>query len=92
MVVDAILSIFMVAVEGLVSLFPTWSPGDVTGLFESTELAGLFGWIRWADWYLPMSDVLVILQALLVLVPAWYAYRLVVWVLTKAHILGGDGT
>lgn len=92
MITDAILSFFLGIARGVLGLLPDIQPPDLVGMVDG--IAPLFapatGYLGWLNKYLPIDQAAL---ALGVVLGSWlvlYGIRLVVWVLTKAHVLGGE--
>ncbi len=88
MITKALIAIITAPFKAALSLLPEISPPDVDGLVGS--MAPVWQFFGWADNFLPLSDAVVIFGLLVVAFNAVFAIRGVLWVLTKAHILGGD--
>jgi hypothetical protein len=91
MVVTAIFKLISLIIGGLASFMPSWDPVDFVGITdELTAKAGpLFGFLRWLDWYLPVTEFIQIAGVVLGLYAAAVVYKAVMWLLTKLHVLGG---
>lgn len=92
MIVDAVFALIKAAVRVLLELLPVWSPlniGDaVTGMLNiSGPFWTLLGWL---NNYIPVREAVAMIGLLVTLYVAGMAWDLLIWVLTKLHIAGGD--
>lgn len=76
------------AVTFVLDLLPSMDPPDFTAGLSS--LSSVFSYLGWANQYTPVAEALVLLEALIAVFLGLYLFRAVVWVLTKAHVLGGS--
>lgn len=87
MIVDAILEWINDVVEWLLGLLPDWAPPDITGGLSS--LGPLWGYLSWANKYVPLVEIAAICATLLTYFIGLYLFRFTVWLLERLHILGG---
>jgi hypothetical protein len=92
MVTAALLWLFRTVLDGLDVLLPSWSPPDISGTLATAlgSIGDVGEFVGGLNWYFPVRETV---EAVVILFAAWTAgllYRGVVWVLTKAHILGGQ--
>jgi hypothetical protein len=80
-------------VDFVTGLLPTWEPVDfgaigdtITGLFSGTIVGNLLAWL---NFYFPIREAFTTAGVLVGLYVGVLVYKLVVWGLTKAHVLGG---
>lgn len=91
-IVEALFGLFEDAVQAALGLLPEINPPDLSGMVEA--LGGLFapgtGYLGWLNRYMPVDQVPAALGVVLGSWAVLYLVRFAVWVLTKAHVLGGD--
>jgi hypothetical protein len=85
---------FRTLINTIGALLPSWSPVDfgaiaapITSLFASQPLRDLLAWI---NFYVPLREGVSAALVLVGLYVGVLAYKTIVWVLTKAHVLGGS--
>lgn len=88
MILDALFAIFRAAVEWVLGLFPAWSPPDISGYVSAA--GPVFDALGWANHYLPIDLAFVLVPVGAGLYVSIVVFRFSVWVLTKAHVLGGS--
>lgn len=88
MITEAILEFFRTVVQWVIDLMPDWGPPDLVGLLDSMTV--MFGYLAWANKYAPLAEVGAIVAALMLYKVTLYVIDFAVWVLTKAHVLGGE--
>jgi hypothetical protein len=87
-ITDAVLHFFLGLAHTVLGLLPNPSPPSLSGL--TGALATIFQYLGWANQFLPID---VALSLVAILLTAWlgmHGFRAVVWLATKAHILGGS--
>lgn len=87
MIIKALISLFMVPFKAALSLMPTIEPPDVSALV--VDIAPVWQYAGWANNYVPMAEAAQLFGVLLTAFAAVMVVRGVLWVLTKAHVLGG---
>jgi hypothetical protein len=95
MLVELIINLVTGAVDFLLSLLPSWSPVNLSGLtsaLSSGPAGTIFDGLAWANWYLPISEMAAIIVVKLGLEFGTYVVRFVVWLLQLFHVAGGGGT
>lgn len=96
MIVTALLTGFAAVVSAFTSLLPTWNPSDsytITDWFSGGFIGVTFKQgMAWANGYVPVDQLFIILSLMLTLWLASLTYHAVVWALTKVHLLGGSDT
>jgi fermentation-respiration switch protein FrsA (DUF1100 family) len=88
MITDAIFAFFATIASFVVGLLPSMNPPDISS--HLSALGPVLTWFGWANQYVPLDQVVIVLGIAL---GAWVTLNVfngVVWVLTKAHILGGQ--
>jgi hypothetical protein len=90
MVVLGIMSLIFFLLSGTVGVLPTGNFG-LNGWATSVVGQGLFSHLAWANAYLPLDQVVAAVGALLALFAVMLTVRMVIWALTKVHVLGGGG-
>lgn len=88
MIVDAIFSLFESALNAVVGLLPTVEAPDLSGWVSG--LGPVWATAGWLNKYVPLDQAALILG---VLAAAWlisYGARVIIWGLTKLHVLGGQ--
>jgi hypothetical protein len=88
MITDAILGFFESIVTSILGLLPDIEAPDLAGMVESIH--GFFAYFGWANQYVPLDQIVVMLGIGLGSWFAMYLIRFALWALTKAHILGGS--
>lgn len=86
MIVDAFISLVGGFLASALSLVPVPSAPS----YGSGPFAGFFQWVAWLNGYLPISEAAGLVVVLAGLWAAWHVWRALLWVLTKAHVLGGS--
>lgn len=89
MIVDAILSALVSAVEWVLGLLPSFSPPDLSAFTSAVSDFRITQYISWANHFLPITLVGTLIVLRLTVWGASYAFEGVVWLLVKAHVLGG---
>lgn len=87
MITEAVLGFFRTIVQGILDALPDWDPPDLTGALDA--VAPLFSSLAWANKYVPLVECGALFGLFVVFKVGLYVTNFVVWVLTKAHILGG---
>lgn len=91
MILSALLTILETILGALFLLLPDWTPFDITGATEGWEsYSPTFGVLAWTNQYVPISEGFALGGLVLTVFAAAFAYRSVVWLLTKLHVLGGS--
>lgn len=88
MIVDAIFSLFESALNAVLGLIPEVAAPDLSGWVAG--LAPIWEKAAWLNKYVPLDQAALILGVLAVAWLASYAVRVVLWGLTKLHVLGGE--
>lgn len=88
LILDAIFSLFQSFVDGLTGLLPDVEPPDLQGYVAS--LSPVWGAAGWLNKYVPLDHAAVALGLLVLMWFVLYGFRVGVWLLTKAHVLGGE--
>lgn len=89
MITKAILTLVLLPFKAALELFPSIDPPDLDGLVASMGPIWQYG--GWANNFVPLAESAVLLGLLLTAFGVVFVVRGVLWVLTKAHILGaGD--
>lgn len=88
MIVEAIWDLLRSAVETVIGWLPDIAPPDLSGMVDA--VAPLWGYFGWANKYVPLVEVAAMLALLVAAYAVMFTFKLTVWVLTKAHILGGE--
>lgn len=88
MIVDALFSIFNSVVNTVLGWLPDIAPPDVSGAIES--MAPVWAFLGWANKYVPLVEAGAMIGLVAAVYMVMYLIRFTVWVLTKAHILGGS--
>lgn len=93
MIVEAIFGWFFDALTWLLELMPDWAFPDISGeLTAFFDLIGPHGRLfAWMNIYFPVREAVALLGVGLTLWLGTYAYKIVVYGLTKLHVLGGAG-
>jgi hypothetical protein len=91
MITDAILAVIRTVVSFVVGLFPPWPGFDlatpIAGIF--TAIAPHLWFFAWADEYIPLTEALLMLAALVAIWLGAHVVTLTIWLLSKLHVLGG---
>jgi hypothetical protein len=88
MITKAILALIVIPFKAALSLLPTVSAPDVSGMVSA--MAPVWQFAGWVNNYLPLAEAAVVLGILLTAFQAIVVVRAVLWVLAKLHILGGE--
>lgn len=88
MILDVIIRASLTALSGLLGLLPTWTPPDVSD--AASAASGVWVWAGWLNAYVPVVEAVAVLGVFMAAFVALYAVRLVLWALTKVHLLGGS--
>jgi hypothetical protein len=92
MILVGILIVMVAAIAGFLVLLPAWDPIDVSALWvalDSGPAAQLFGFFAWANYYLPIKELLAISVLRLAIWAGVYVVRFLIWILQLFHIAGG---
>lgn len=92
MIVEAIVNVFAAIVSGLLGLLPAWSLPDVSGMVDSISGGQLFHYAGWINQYVPLAEALTLIAAWMVVRVGVFAFQSIVWLLSKAHVLGGGSS
>jgi hypothetical protein len=88
MITDLILGWMKSAITALLGLLPTVSVPDIhSGI---SGLGVLWNGLAWGNQYAPVTEALAMLGILLTAWTAMQLFNVVLWVLTKLHVLGGS--
>lgn len=88
MIVDALLSFFQSIIDGIVGLIPEIEPPDLSGMVAA--MAPVFEAVGWLNKYVPVDQAVIALGLMVTWWAVLYAIKFGIWVLTKAHVLGGE--
>ncbi len=88
MIIEGIVRVVMWPFRAALELLPVISPPDVSGMVASTS--GIWQYAGYVNNFVPASEAVTLLGILMTAFVAITAVRAVLWVLTKAHILGGS--
>jgi hypothetical protein len=88
MITKLLLSIILLPFRAALELLPAIDPPDVSGLVAS--MAPVFQLGGWANNFVPLSEAVTLLGVMMTAFAAITVVRATLWVLTKAHILGGS--
>lgn len=86
---DTLFSIVQGGLTTIQGVMPVIPAVPDTSSYQSAA-ASVFQWAGWANWYVPVDQAVVAFGLVITLWVALYGFRFVVWMLTKAHILGGQ--
>lgn len=89
MIIDSILHWVAGCLHWLLSLIPVEWGSDLNGL-RAEGLVPVLAWVGWADYYVPVDQALLLAGVTFAAFLAFSGFRLVEWLLIKAHVLGGD--
>lgn len=95
MILVGILIAMVGVLVGFFALLPAWDPIDVAGLWAALDSgpgAQLFGFFAWANYYLPIKELLAISVLRLTLWGGVYVVRFLLWILQLFHIAGGGSS
>ncbi len=88
MITTAIVTLILAPFRAALALLPTIEPPDVSGLVAA--MAPVFQLGGWANNFVPLSEAVTLLGVMMTAFAALTVVRATLWVLTKAHILGGS--
>lgn len=88
MIIQAIIDWCAQALTAIYDALPDIPTFDTAS--QLGPISTMFEWIGWANWWLPMDQVLIVGALFLLSWAAFYVVDLINWVLTKLHIAGGD--
>ncbi len=88
MITKLLISIIVAPFRAALSLLPVIEPPDVAGLVSAMSPAFQLG--GWANNFVPLSEAVTLLGVMMTAFAALTIVRATLWVLTKAHILGGS--
>lgn len=91
MILLALFSLFLFVVEALFSLLPTSPEAPEIGAMVAS-LDTIWTGFAWANHYLPVDTLVSLLGILVTSWAVMHAVQLVLWVLTKLHVLGGSSS
>ena len=89
MIVLAVFRLMGAVAFGLLGLLPSFG-FDASSATAAVNGWTFFGYFGWVNHYMPLDLGLVLLGVRLTLWGAMHAVEAVVWLLTKAHVLGGS--
>jgi hypothetical protein len=89
-ITDAIFTFFATILLWPLTLLPAWDPLDLSGPTAAIASLDVGSWLGWVNQYLPVTQGVVALGLILVVSNATWLTNWVIWLLTKAHILGGQ--
>jgi hypothetical protein len=101
---DELLGLLLSVTSFLAGLLPTWDPVDLSGFLDAiscdqfscgeiggTEYGGpIFRMFSWANYYVPVAELLAVINLALAFWVFLHGYKLLVWVLVRLHIIGGE--
>ncbi len=90
MIVDAFFSFVTNVLLWPLTLLPEWTPVDLSAPIAAIEGLPIGQWVGWVNNYLPVTQGAAALGLILVVSNATWLTNWVIWLLTKAHILGGQ--
>lgn len=94
MITEAIFRFFRLILDGLNFLLPDWNPLGLDGMVASITAGGpggtLFGMLRWANYYAPVSEALTIGLLALTLWMAALLYKVAMKLGRTLHLFGGS--
>jgi len=93
MLFTALFTLVSSLLDLLFSLLPSWSPVDLSGFIAHLDFASVpfvGQGVQFFNNFVPLDQVVIILGLMITLWVASVAYKAAVWVLTKAHVLGGS--
>ncbi|HEX3424774.1 MAG TPA: hypothetical protein VHT30_01490 [Acidimicrobiales bacterium] len=94
MILDAIFSWVAGGLTFLLGLLPTWNPIGSSLIDAVATIQGfastLVGVVNWADFYVPAKLSITLLLTVWVIHAAIYVVNLVMFIITKLHIFGGE--
>jgi hypothetical protein len=88
MITKLLLTIILAPFRAALALLPAIDPPDVAGLVSA--MAPVFQLGGWANNFVPLSEAVTLLGVMMTAFAAITVVRATLWVLTKAHILGGS--
>jgi hypothetical protein len=86
-ITDAVLHFFTGLVNVCLGWLPSTTPPNLSA--DITGISVFWRYFGWLNQYLPVSETVGFISVAMVVYAAMYLFRAAVWVLTKAHILGG---
>lgn len=89
MITKAVLSFFASLLSGVWSALPSGSSLGVNSIAGDLTSSGVFNHVGWLNDYIPVDDATTVVLLLLALFVFMSVVRIVLWVLTKSHLLGG---
>lgn len=90
MITEAILDWLASSISWVLGLLPEWGGPSTTD--AGGAIAKVFQTSGWLNQYFPLDLMLSLMLAMVAWFIGMWAFRLVVWVLTKLHIAGGSDT
>jgi hypothetical protein len=92
---NALFELVKDAVGLLTGLLPTIAAPDFAGMIQSTKTAPgevfwAFAYVRYANYYVPASDAVLIIGIRAAVFAAMQVVDLTSWVLSKTHVAGGS--
>lgn len=88
MITEAVLRFLGTIVMGVLSVLPDPVPPGLVGMVSA--ISPLWEGLGWLNHYLPLGDAVLWLGVFLVVHLVIYGMDVGVWILTKAHVLGGS--
>lgn len=88
MIVEAVITLVLLPFRAALALLPVIEPPDVDGLVATAAPVWQLG--GWVNNFVPLAEAVTLLGVMLTAFVAITTVRAVLWVLTKAHILGGQ--
>ena len=86
MVLDLIFEILIDLIEWIWSIVPDFDVPDVSGAIEG--MSGLLSILGWMNYYLPVVETMLLFSAILLFFAGNQLVHAVIWLLSKAHVLG----
>ena len=90
MITQAVIGWFFQGLNWALGLLPTWSLPSLTGWTSYIGDTRIWQWAAWANWYVPLDLAVAFLAVRLAAWTGMWTFEAVVWLLTKAHVLGGQ--
>lgn len=85
---EAVLGAFFGLAAGIMELAPDIAAPDISGMVGG--LSTFWEYFGWANNFVPLDQLVVIIGLVVTFYVALLVVRLSIWLLVKAHVLGGD--